>query len=268
MTCMQFSWPRIFIGATLTLTVATSVGATTLKDIRADFVTDCQVEHIRSYDWLPATALNRIHDCVSAQTRYSSGENSIAKIYRSWHRRDDHPIQSPAHGGLYVTIYANDTAVTTPDQEVLTGIAVGSTLATPIYSISENGTVFAGPMLIMEKMNRGFNTPGGDWRYTLIAPDGTLIGDNTGTRKKTIKFCKHCSGIFADSIFASLMKGEPPRAPLQPRERQVARPMPSRSHAPAPKNPTLLPPPAEYPVSHGPKLPSTILPKPLPQTHQ
>jgi hypothetical protein len=216
-----------------------------------------------SSDWLPAATLARVHDCVSNQTEYSSSGNSVAKVYQNWQRRGDHPIKSPAHGGHYVTIYANDIAATTPTQEVLPGITVGSTLVTPIFAIAGNGKVSAGPMLIMEKMEQGFNAPGGDWRYTLIAPDGTVIGDNTGAGKETINFCKHCSGIFADSVFASLLKGEPPRAPLKPQEKQIARPMTDPAPALVPAKPALLPPPAEYPISQGPKPRPTILPETL-----
>jgi hypothetical protein len=180
--------------------------------------------------------LNQAYACMSNHTRFSTSKNSIARKYQDWHRRDEYPVKSPAHGGHYVAIYANDIAITPPTQQVIAGIAKGSAIATPIFNVGQNGKVSAGPMLIMEKMQSGFNTHGGDWRYTLIAPDGAVLSDNSSIDAGQFNFCKHCSGVFADSVFAALLKGEPPRAPLKPREVRKIEPMP-QVHNPVPLTP-------------------------------
>jgi hypothetical protein len=228
-------WRNLAKGVCVSLALISSASAT---EVPVGIPTDCAIAGPKYSSWLSMDVLNQAYACMSYHTRYSASKNSIAQIYQDWHRRDDYPVKSPAHGGHYVAIYANDIAITPPTQQVIAGIAKGSAIATPIFNVGQNGKVSAGPMLIMEKMEPGFNTHGGDWRYTLIAPDGAVLSDNSSTNAGQFNFYKHCSGVFADSVFAALLKGEPPRAPLKPQEVRKYEPMPQVDN-PVPLTPAM-----------------------------
>lgn len=49
-----------------------------------------------------------------------------------------------------------------------------------------------GPLFIMEKMQAGFNAESGDWRYTMIMPDGSVFGTTKGRGAAKMKFCAEC----------------------------------------------------------------------------
>jgi hypothetical protein len=187
------------------------------KDPRAGFETNCSIALGPAKGFPPAAGLQDAYECASNHMNYGASGNAIAQNYMNWQRRDNFPVKSPAHGNHYVAIYANDIAAAEPMQDVIQGIKPGSTIATPVFSIDDNGAISVGPLLILEKMQSGFNPTGGDWRYTLISPDGQIIGVNAGEGKTGFNFCRQCSGTFADSIFTSLLHGEPAMAPLKPR---------------------------------------------------
>ncbi len=44
----------------------------------------------------------------------------------------------------------------------------------------------------MEKMAPGFSPAGGDWRYTMIMPDGSLFGTTNGEGSSNVTFCSDC----------------------------------------------------------------------------
>jgi len=92
------------------------------------------------------------------------------------------PYTSATHGGRFVNNYANARVSncclfknTGPSPD-------GTVLAKDSFSVKPNGKVGAGPMFLMEKMVVGFNAESGDWRYTLILPNGKILG--TAGRKK------------------------------------------------------------------------------------
>ena len=191
---------------------AGTANAASIKNVKAGMPTECQVDETGSAGWLSVPARRGAYSCVAGETNYAADDNAAAKDYLDWERRDDYPIKSPAHGGHYIAIFANETATQILIQQVVRGIAEGSAIATPTFAVGADGKVSAGPMLAMEKMKAGFNPDGGDWPYTLIGPDGSIIGDNASGDRGAANFCRNCSGTFADSVFTALLKGEPPRA--------------------------------------------------------
>jgi hypothetical protein len=44
----------------------------------------------------------------------------------------------------------------------------------------------------MEKMNAGFNAESGDWRYTMIMPNGAVFGTTKGAGADKVAFCIGC----------------------------------------------------------------------------
>ena len=68
----------------------------------------------------------------------------------------------------------------------------GAVMAKDSFAVTARGDVFLGPLFVMEKMPEGFNARSGDWRYTMIMPDGSLFGRTKGEGDKRVEFCITC----------------------------------------------------------------------------
>ena len=44
----------------------------------------------------------------------------------------------------------------------------------------------------MAKMPQGFNYVSGDWKFTLVKPDGTLFGETRGPGAERVQYCVAC----------------------------------------------------------------------------
>jgi hypothetical protein len=56
----------------------------------------------------------------------------------------------------------------------------------------------------MEKMSAGFSSETRDWRYTMIMPDGSLLGTTGGDGSERMVFCASChetAGAGQDYLF-------------------------------------------------------------------
>jgi hypothetical protein len=51
----------------------------------------------------------------------------------------------------------------------------------------------------MEKMKAGFSPEGGDWRYTMIMPNGAVFGTTKGENADKVQFCADCHGAVGDT---------------------------------------------------------------------
>jgi hypothetical protein len=69
---------------------------------------------------------------------------------------------------------------------------VGAVLAKDSFAVKANGRVSAGPLFLMEKMNLGFNAGTGNWRYTMIMPNGSVFGTTGGAGGDKMQFCAEC----------------------------------------------------------------------------
>ena len=49
-----------------------------------------------------------------------------------------------------------------------------------------------GPLFLVEKMSAGFGADGGDWRYTLMMPNGQVFGVTGEKGSSNVAFCKDC----------------------------------------------------------------------------
>jgi len=47
-------------------------------------------------------------------------------------------------------------------------------------------------------MSRGFNKASGNWRYSMIMPDGTVYGTTKGKGAKNVEFCVACHATMGD----------------------------------------------------------------------
>lgn len=119
--------------------------------------------------------------------------NEVAKTYRSDYTRfSTGPYESGTHGGRFVNNYANDVGADYGKFEDAGVMPVGTRLAKDSFTVTPQGRVMAGPLFIMEKMPKGFREDSGDWRYTMVMPDGTVAGTTNGAGAQNVEFCIAC----------------------------------------------------------------------------
>jgi hypothetical protein len=114
------------------------------------------------------------------------------KVYEGWTRYNRAPYLSATHGRRYVNNYANRRARAYGRFEQAGRLPVGSLLAKDSFAVTRDGEIHAGPLFIMEKMAEGFNYVSGDWRYTMIMPDGSVFGVTKGENAKAVEYCIGC----------------------------------------------------------------------------
>jgi hypothetical protein len=165
---------------------------------------------IRDGRVLPVTVAANAYECLLPKMRYKKSGHRLAESYGGWSRLDNGPFLSKIHGNRYVTVFANDRALTTssaaPDAPIVSGVA----MATPTFSLTEDGTLEPGPLFLLEKMPKGFNTKAGNWRYTIIGPEGDIIGVTKGQHDEEVDFCRECDRKSSDDIYLALLRGQAP----------------------------------------------------------
>ena len=131
-----------------------------------------------------------------------SGENGTSD-YQSWRRYNRFPYRSATHGERYVNNYANKIAKEYGDYEDASELPAGSILAKDSFAVTAQGDVFTGPLFIMEKLAKGSGTGTGDWRYSMVMPDGSVFGRTQGVGSERVAFCHTCHKTVAveDHLF-------------------------------------------------------------------
>ena len=124
---------------------------------------------------------------------YARSGNQWAASYQNWRNVAARPYVSDTHGARFVNNYANDIGADNYSLFEEAGPApVGTVLAKDSFTVGAGGAVGAGPLFLMEKMEAGFNADTGDWRYTLIMPNGRVIGATGGKGAARVSFCADC----------------------------------------------------------------------------
>lgn len=134
------------------------------------------------------------YDCVIGQLRTAYGKSGhpVAAGYQGWQRYSRVAYQSATHGGRFVQNYANAKARAYGGYEKAGRMPVGATLAKDSFAIDASGRAAPGPLFIMEKMSAGFSPDGGDWKYTMIMPNGSVFGETRGKNAAGMQFCIEC----------------------------------------------------------------------------
>ncbi len=120
---------------------------------------------------------------------YARSGVTAAESYSGWRRYNRVPYLSATHGNHYINNYANETARAYGRGGRL---PVGSVIAKDSFSVTETGGILLGPLFLMEKMPNGFNYVSGDWKYSLIQPNGTLFGETNGPGSERVEYCISC----------------------------------------------------------------------------
>lgn len=133
---------------------------------------------------------------------YARSGNEHAENYLDWPKYSQRPYVSATHGGRYVQNYANGTAEAYGEFEEAGTMPEGSVLAKDSITVSQDGQGQIGPLFLMEKMESGFHEKSDDWRYTLIQPNGHIVGTTQGEGSGNVEFCIAChkAGSQTDSM--------------------------------------------------------------------
>jgi len=123
---------------------------------------------------------------------YATSGIAAAKVYQKWQRYNTAPYRSAAHGRRYVNHYANAKARAYGNYEKAGKLPVGSVIAKDNLTVMSDGKTYPGALLLMEKMPADFNYVSGDWKYTMILPDGSLFGTTNGVGSNKVRFCIGC----------------------------------------------------------------------------
>ena len=132
----------------------------------------------------------RILDRMIAE--YQLSGNPYVRPYRTWRRYNSAPYLSAAHGNRYLNNYANTRARPYGQFERGGPMPAGAVIVKDSFTVTEKGDVYTGALSIMEKMQPGFNLNSGDWRFTMIMPDGSVLGTTGGDDSERVEFCASC----------------------------------------------------------------------------
>ena len=148
-----------------------------------------------------------VYDCLNGSMTGGYAKAGVKDVqgYTGWTNVSTSPYQSATHGNRYVNNYANKYAAYRYKSFEKAGrMPVGSVIAKDSFLVKANGKVAAGPLFIMKKMPAGFSKDTGNWQYSMIMPNGKLVGTTNGKGSATVKFCAECHASVAedqDSLF-------------------------------------------------------------------
>ena len=138
------------------------------------------------------------------RTNYASSGDPVTLAYQTWKRYNKTPYRSSNHGERFVNHYANGKAAGYGRFEKLDPLPAGSIIIKDSFTVTRSGTVMTGPLFMMEKMEAGFASGTGSWRYLMLRPDGSLVGMTGGEDSNRVAFCADChktAGAKHDFLF-------------------------------------------------------------------
>ncbi|PHQ70132.1 MAG: hypothetical protein COB93_06240 [Sneathiella sp.] len=165
----------------------------------------CGASAMADVELEPAEA-NATYDCLKADMKNSYAKSGLdhATYYTDWKVFSTAPYASGTHGGRHVSNYANAVAEEAYLKYEENGrMPVGSVLAKDSFAVQTDGRAVVGPLFVMEKMAAGFSKASGDWKYTLILPNGQTVGTTNSTGTEAVTFCYEChmAAEDTDSLF-------------------------------------------------------------------
>ena len=150
---------------------------------------------------LTAAEARAAYDCLMGDMKVAyakSGLGAVANFTR-WTSANAAPYQSATHGNRYVNNYVNSRAAYLYVKFEQAGkMPVGAVVAKDSFVAHGDGKVGVGPLFVMEKMKAGFSKETGDWRYTMVMPNGSKFGETKGKNAAGMKFCAECHSSVAE----------------------------------------------------------------------
>lgn len=138
-----------------------------------------------------------------AQSGYPS-----ASDFPDWIRFNKTPYLSAGHGNRYLNNYGNEKSqgylrLTSGEK-----MPVGAILVKDSFTVTETQEIFPGALFIMEKLTEGASLETGDWRYAMIMPDGSVLGDTNGDNTQSMQFCHECHTAVSETDYLFLIPKE------------------------------------------------------------
>ena len=157
----------------------------------------CSPGHIKAPDadlTLKPAVAEKIYRRLKKQmaAAFALSGKSTVKRYQAWPRYNKTPYQSTQHGDRYLNNYVNKIGQAYGKFEQSGKMPVGSVLAKDSFTVLKNGQKLPGPIFIMEKMKTGFRPDFGNWRYSMILPDGSFVGETGGEGGENVEYCGVC----------------------------------------------------------------------------
>lgn len=119
--------------------------------------------------------------------------------YTGWENVATSPYPAATHGNRYVNNWVNAIgAERYKKYEELGQMPVGSVIAKDSFTVAASGSVAAGPMFLMEKMADGFQSDLGNWKYSMVMPDGSVFGQTNGKNSAGMVFCSDCHAVVGE----------------------------------------------------------------------
>lgn len=195
--------------------VAASPVASSEKDSGTVDVPKSHFKVERPADLFPDTA-ETVYQNIRAEMAagYALAKMPELSGYLSWRRFNKAPYRSATHGARYVNNYGNRAGEGYGAFEQVGRLPEGSILAKDSFTATVDGGIYPGPMFVMAKMRAGFNPQGGDWRYSMIMPDGSLFGETNGVNSDGVAFCNGCHAMRAGTDYLFFLPEEFRRRPL------------------------------------------------------
>ena len=129
---------------------------------------------------------------------YARSSLDDARQYPKWDKYSTQFYLSATHGQRYVANYGNRKAQAYGKFESAGKLPVGAKLAKDSFMALPDGRLSVGPLFLMEKMPTGFLPASGDWKYTMVMPDGAVFGETNGRNSAAMQFCIECHQAAAD----------------------------------------------------------------------
>ena len=146
---------------------------------------------------------NKVYGDLKARmaSLYAMSDLQAIRDYQSWDLFNDAPYVSETHGQRYVNNYANAKAVNYAALKEGEKMPVGSVLAKDSITVTGDGRIYPGAMFGMEKLAEGTSPETADWRYFMVIPDGSVVGDTTGANPQLMTYCHECHLAVQDRDF-------------------------------------------------------------------
>jgi hypothetical protein len=152
-----------------------------------------------------------VYKCLLPEMTQAYRKAGLKQVenYAAWLNVSSRPYQSATHGSRYVNNYADSHGANRYKLFEKAGkMPVGSVLAKDSFIVQPSGKVAVGPLFVMEKMKAGFNKESGNWRYSMVMPDGKVAGTTKG-KGMDMKFCAEChAGVAPDLDHIMLVPAE------------------------------------------------------------
>ncbi len=143
---------------------------------------------------LKTDEINAVYDKLKERMAggYALSKLPEIKNYQSWRLYNSEPYISATHGQRYVNNYANKLVTNYGRLKKDEGYPVGAVFAKDTITVTSERKTYPGAMFVMEKLAPGTNPDTADWRYIMVLPDGSMLGDTTGDEPEAVEYCHDC----------------------------------------------------------------------------